>query len=161
MRNGANRGIISSPPDLHFTQTALFWLSGHQPCAYCRAPLTLLQVSLFSSCLTLSLSLSLTLTHTHACMHVAHTVTSLQGPPIRQSLPHSTFPLPADWRTAVAREGRGRGELRGKTAGHMSRDLFTNPRQSGEEGELQSELHYEVKGKEKSAMTQPAAGVSA
>lgn len=73
------------------------------------------------------------LSHIHAqrCAHAdTHTRERAHRRPIRQCLAHSAFSLPADWRTEVAREGRGRGELRGKTTGHMSRDLFTNPRQS-------------------------------
>lgn len=73
--------------------------------------------------------------HQHACRR-----------PIRQCLAPFASLLPTDWRTEVAREGLGREELRGKTAGHMSRDLFTNPRQSRAEqskgrkgkGELQA-----------------------
>lgn len=121
------RWIISSFSDLHFTQMALFWLSGHQPCAYHwpGPPLTLLQVSLFSpSHIYMHRGVRIqTHTHQHACRS-----------PIRQCLAHSAFLLPTDWRTEVAREGWGRGELRGKTAGHMSRDLFTNPRQSRARG---------------------------
>lgn len=153
------RWIIYSFSDLHFTQMALFWLSGHQPCAYHwpGPPLTLLQVSLFSpSHIYRHRGVRIqTHTHQHACRS-----------PIRQCLAHSAFLLPTDWRTEVAREGWGRGELRGKTAGHMSRDLFTNPRQSRARGGRErriagslSEHHYRLKEEEgKPAMTKPAGG---
>ena len=69
--------------DLHFTQMALFWLSGHQRCACYRPrpPLTLLQMSLLSPSLSLSLSLSLSysLTHTHTHTHT-HTRACGQAP---------------------------------------------------------------------------------
>lgn len=97
-----------------------------------------MRMLLTKACLDFAANVSLvSLSHIHAqgCVHTdtqAHTHTHQHAcrRPIRQCLPHSAFLLPADWRTESAREGRGRGELRGKTAGHMSADLFTNPRQS-------------------------------
>lgn len=129
MRNGGKMlNEESSSSLLYFTQMALLWLSGNQPCTryWPGPPLTLLQVSLLSPSLT------------HTCTGGVRTPTHTQQhackPPICQCLAHSAFLLPTDWRTEVAREGWVRGELRGKTADHMSTDLFTNLRQSGPRG---------------------------
>lgn len=72
----------SSFADLHFTQMALFWLSGHRPCAcyWPRPPLTLLQMSLLSpSHIYMHRGVRTQThghTHTSACLQAPHSSVS-------------------------------------------------------------------------------------
>lgn len=72
----------SSLADLHLTQVALFWLSGHQPCAcyWPRPPLTLLQMSLLSpSHIYMHRGVRTQThrrTHTSACLQAPHSSVS-------------------------------------------------------------------------------------